>query len=42
MAEVFGDSSETILWIIGDIMADLDNKRFYIFYGHMDQGDLES
>lgn len=30
---VFGDNSETILWIIGDIMADFGNKRMFMFYG---------
>ena len=30
---VFGDNSETILWIIGDIMADFGNKRMFMLYG---------
>jgi hypothetical protein len=30
---VFESDSETILWIIGDILADFGNKRLFIFYG---------
>ena len=29
----FKESTETILWILGDIMADFGNKRLFILYG---------
>jgi hypothetical protein len=31
--DVFADDSKTILWIIGDIMADFGTKRMFILYG---------
>ena len=31
--DVFGESTITILWLTGDIMADFGNKRFFILYG---------
>jgi hypothetical protein len=31
--DVFGEDSETVLWIIGDMIADFGNKRLFMLYG---------